>query len=71
MDKTATNDYCEKLGDTYEILVCSQAVQSDGFDSVIAGPQAALNEAFDVISSTSNPWVNAGVEGGTEVQPEG
>ena len=58
MDKTANNDYCEKLGDTYEILVFSQAVQADGFDSIITGPNAALDEAFGVVSSTNNPWVN-------------
>lgn len=58
MDKTANNEYCEKLGDTYEILVFSQAVQADGFDSIITGPNAALDEAFGVVSSTNNPWVN-------------
>ncbi len=58
MDKTATNEYCEKLGDTYDILVFSQAVQADGFDSIIVGADAALNEAFGDITSTNNPWVN-------------
>ena len=58
MDKTANNEYCEKLGDTYEILVFSQAVQADGFDSIITGPNAALEEAFGVVSTTNNPWVN-------------
>ena len=71
MDKAATNEYCEQFGDTYEILVYSQAVQSDGFDSVIAGPQAALNEAFGEISGTSNPWISTTVEGEAEAQPEG
>ena len=58
MDKTATNEYCEQFGDTYDILVYSQAVQADGFDTVITGPNAALNEAFGVVSSTNNPWIN-------------
>ena len=58
MDKSATNEYCEKLGATYDILVYSQAVQADGFDSVISGADAALNEAFGDIDSTNNPWVN-------------
>ena len=58
MDKTATNEDFEKFGDTYEILVFSQAVQADGFDSIITGPNAALDEAFGVVSSTNNPWVN-------------
>ena len=67
MDKTATNEYCEQFGETYDILVYSQAVQSDGFDSIIAGPDAALNEAFGEITGTSNPWVNAG----SEAEPAG
>lgn len=57
MDKAATNEYCEQFGETYDILVYSQAVQSDGFDSIIAGPNAALDEAFGEISVTANPWV--------------
>ena len=58
MDKAATNEYCEQFGDTYDILVYSQAVQADGFDSVISGSDAALNEAFGDITSTNNPWVS-------------
>lgn len=58
LDKTATNEDVEKFGDTYEILVFSQAVQADGFDSIITGPNAALEEAFGVVSTTNNPWVN-------------
>lgn len=58
MDKAATNEYCAKFGDTYDILVFSQAVQADGFDSIIEGPNAALEEAFGVISNTNNPWLN-------------
>ena len=58
LDKTATNEDVEKFGDTYDILVFSQAVQADGFDSIIAGPAAALNEAFGETSVTNNPWIN-------------
>ena len=58
LDKTATNEDCAKFGDTYDILVFSQAVQADGFDSIIEGPAAALNEAFGETSDTNNPWVN-------------
>ena len=58
LDKTATNEDIVKFGDTYDILVFSQAVQADGFDSIIAGPAAALNEAFGVTSVTNNPWIN-------------
>ena len=58
LDKTATNEDCAKFGDTYDILVFSQAVQADGFDSIIEGPAAALNEAFGETSVTNNPWIN-------------
>lgn len=71
MDKAATNEYCEQFGESYDILVASQAVQADGFDSIIVGPQAALNEAFGAITDTNNPWVSAGAEGGSEAQPQG
>ena len=57
MGKEATNEYCEKFGDTYDILVFSQAVQADGFDSIIEGPENALNEAFGEITLTANPWL--------------
>lgn len=62
MDKAATNEDCAKFGESYDILVYSQAVQSDGFDSIIAGPKAALNEAFGEISVTANPWVETKTE---------
>ena len=58
LDKTATNEDIEKFGDTYDILVFSQAVQADGFDSIIEGPAAALDEAFGDITPANNPWVN-------------
>ena len=53
MNKAATNEYCEQFGDSYDILVYSQAVQSAGFDDATT----ALNEAFGEISVTANPWV--------------
>ena len=58
LDKTATNEDIEKFGDTYDILVFSQAVQADGFDSIIEGPAAALDEAFGNITPANNPWIN-------------
>ena len=58
MDKVATNENVEVYGDTFEILVFSQAVQADGFDSIIEGPAAALDEAFGKVTLTSNPWLN-------------
>ena len=53
LDKKATNDYAEQLGDTWSVLVVSQAVQADGFDSATA----ALDEAFGKIDASNNPWV--------------
>ena len=58
MDKAATNEYCGQFGGTYDILVFSQAVQTEGFDSIIVGADAALNEAFGDITGANNPWVN-------------
>ena len=58
LDKTATNEDIEKFGGTYDILVFSQAVQTEGFDSIIEGPAAALDEAFGDITPANNPWVN-------------
>lgn len=58
LDKIATNEDCAKFGDTYDILVFSQAVQADGFDSVITGAAAALDEAFGDIAIDNNPWIN-------------
>ncbi len=42
LDSAATNEDCAKFGDTWEILVVSQAVQAAGFDSAVA----ALNGGF-------------------------
>lgn len=42
MDKAADNEYVETFGDEYQVLVLSQAVQTQGFDSA----EAALSEAF-------------------------
>jgi len=45
LDKTATNDDVAAFGDTFQVLVQSQAVQAAGFDV----PATALNEAFGEI----------------------
>ena len=45
LDPTATNEDVKGFGETYQILVKSQAVQADGFDSA----EQALNEAFGEI----------------------
>jgi len=54
MDKTATNEYCAQFGETYDILVFSQAIQTNGFDNAAE----ALNAGFGAITSENNPWAN-------------
>ena len=46
------NEEAAKLGDTYEILVFTQAVQAAGFDNA----EQALNAAFGDITTTNHPW---------------
>ncbi len=53
MDKTATNEVMEAYGDTFNILVMSQAVQAQMNGLT---PEAALNEAFYEITATTHPW---------------
>ena len=50
LNSKATNEDMELLGDTYEILAFSQAVQVDGF----ANAETALNAAF----GTNHPWAD-------------
>ena len=50
LNSKATNEDMELLGDTYEILAFSQAVQPNGFDSA----DAALNTAF----GANHPWAD-------------
>ena len=52
MTHNATNEDAAKLGDTYEILVYSQAVQTAGF----ADAKTALNAAFGEITDKAHPW---------------
>ena len=52
LDKTATNEDVKAFGDTYQILVKSQAIQADGFNNAIM----ALNDGFDVIDASNIPW---------------
>lgn len=58
MTHNATNEDMALLGDTYEILVVSQAVQAAGFDKA----ETALNTAFGKITTTAHPW--------SEIAPE-
>ncbi len=62
LDSSATNADVAAFGDTYQVLVQSQAIQADGFDN----PDTALNEGFGVIDANSSPWENdQATKGGT------
>ncbi len=50
--KTATNEDMKALGGTYEILVLSQAVQTEGFDNALT----ALESAFGKTSQNAAEW---------------
>lgn len=53
MATTATNEDMKALGDTYDILVLSQAIQSEGFENA----QAALDIGFgDVTAENAAKW---------------
>ncbi len=54
LDRTATNEDAAAYGDTYDVLVLSQAVQADGF----VDAKTALDTAFGVISDTNHPWLD-------------
>ena len=63
LDRGATNEDVDAFGATYQILVQSQAIQSEGFDS----PDVALNEGFGEIADTNIPWEDDAPIGGTDV----
>lgn len=52
MTENVTNEDMELIGDTYDILVATQAMQVVGKDAA-----AALNGEFGEISATNNPWI--------------
>lgn len=54
MSSDADNEDVEQYGDTYEILVFSQAVQATGFDNATT----ALDAAFGATSIDNLPWAN-------------
>lgn len=58
----ATNEDVEKLdgnkNGTFDILVVSQAVQVEGFESA----EKALDAAFGDITATNHPWIDGKVE---------
>jgi len=60
LDPSATNEDITALGDTYEILVISQAVQTEGFSDA----ETALNEAF----GTEHPFADDMVQKDKEEQ---
>ena len=62
LDKSATNEDVAAYGDTYEILVYSQAVQVEGFKD----DDHALDTAFGTKDAEHNPWTGVtGVAGST------
>jgi len=61
LDKTATNDDVAGFGDTFQVLVQSQAVQAAGFDDAAT----ALNEAFGIIPPP--PFADDEATKGTDV----
>jgi len=54
LDSKTTNEDCALFGETWEILVLSQAVQTAGF----ADAKTALDTAFGAITTTNHPWSN-------------
>ena len=58
MTAAATNEHVEKIdgngNDTYDILVFSQAVQTEGF----ADAETALDAAFGDITIDNHPWID-------------
>jgi len=56
MDKNATNDIVNALGETYQIFVVSQACQTVNFESV--GAARALDVAFQPLAADSHPWID-------------
>jgi len=63
MNKAADNDFIETLGETFDVLVLSQAVQADGFAADDKNPAAvvALTEAFgDITEDNVRKWFAEG-----------
>ena len=52
LDSSATNEDVEAFGDTFQVLVKTQAIQADGFTDAAT----ALNEGFGEITADSIPW---------------
>lgn len=62
MDKTATNKVVAQYGDNYDILVLSQAIQTNGFTD--KGADYALTEGFgEVTEENLQEWFDTAVVG--------
>ena len=64
MDKTVTNADLQKLGETYTILVNTQAVQADGFTDL----ETALDESFGPISAEKLPFLTEQPAAGVDMK---
>ena len=64
LDKSATNADVEAFGETYQILVKTQAVQAEGFDD----PAFALDEGFEPIDVNNIPWENDALPQGVNMK---
>ncbi|MBQ3084336.1 MAG: hypothetical protein IJC46_02645 [Clostridia bacterium] len=59
LDRTATNEDAAAYGDTYDVLVLSQAIQTAGFEDAAT----ALNTGFGVVDSVSAAeWMGGAIE---------
>lgn len=66
LDKKTTNEDVAKFGDTWDVLVLSQAMQTQGFDDA----ETALNEGFGEVSQANLiDWWN-GTKNDTNNPPE-
>ena len=54
LDPSAGNADIEGFGETYQILVKTQAIQADGFNN----PVAALNDGFGEVTASTVPWTS-------------
>ena len=54
LDSATTNEDCAKFGESWQVLVVSQAVQTKGFDNA----QTALDTAFGELDENNHPWTN-------------
>lgn len=64
LDKKTTGNDISKLGSTYQVLVYSQAVQTDGFED----PVTALNEGFGAINTTQVPFLDDQPDAGVKLK---